>query len=102
MKRSALRIGAATLVLTGQIAPMANADPFNFSNLFTRYGTVANFYCPLDGICGADEVMNSFVFLDNQYPSAYPGNKLIPGNDPNRDAIWFAGTPGLSGWDGPN
>jgi hypothetical protein len=103
MKRSALLVGAFTLALTAWIAPAVDAEPFSYSNVFERYGTVANFFCPLRGICGADEIINSFVFLDNQYPSVYSGNVLIPGNDPNRDALWFAGTAdGLGGWDAPN
>jgi hypothetical protein len=38
---------------------------------------------------------------NHNYPGLYAG-KLVPGNDPNRDALWFAGTPGLDGWNGPN
>jgi hypothetical protein len=73
------------------------ADPFDYFNPFDKYGTVANVgVC--SGICAAVEMINSFVFLDNQYASVYPGNKLIPGNDPNRDAQWFS----TAGWDGPN
>jgi hypothetical protein len=43
-------------------------------------------------------MINSFVFLDNHYPSVYPGNKLIPGNNPNQATQWFS----TAGWDGPN
>jgi hypothetical protein len=80
----------------------AEPFPFDYFNNFSLYGTVENFSCPLRGICGAVEMMNSFVYLDNRY-TIYSGNKLVPGNDPNRDALWFAGTAdGGGGWDGPN
>ena len=78
----------------------APSDP-DYFNPFNQYGTVMNFYCPLDGICAAAEAINSFVFLDNYYPGVFAGS-LVPGNDPNRDALWLAGTPGLDGWTGPN
>lgn len=104
MQDSALWKSALTLVFLAAITPHALADPvpFDYSNPFGDYGTVSNFFCPLDGICGADEAINSFVFLDTYYPGVYGTGSLIPGNDPNRDALWLAGTPGLSGWTGPN
>ena len=100
MKRLVVVFAAVVMVVS--VPTALRADPFDYFNNFSLYGTVANFSCPLRGVCAAVEMMNSFVYLDNRY-SIYSGNKLVPGNDPNRDGLWFAGTAdGLGGWNGPN
>jgi hypothetical protein len=68
---------ASLLVLWGIVAQVARADgiaPFDWSENFANFGKTGNTRC---GVCAAAEAINSFIFLENQYPAIY-GNKLTP------------------------
>jgi hypothetical protein len=87
---------SALLAFSCGVTASLHADAFDYSNLFSNYGTVTNVgVC--GGICAAAEMINSFIYLDNQYPNIYHG-MLIPGNDPNRAAQWFS----TAGWTAPD
>jgi|688.fasta_scaffold246037_2 hypothetical protein len=96
--------GAEVLVLVlglcGAGTQIAHAAAFNYSNDFSKYGVQQNFSCPASpgGVCGAIAAINSFIFLQKQYPNIYD-NKLVPKYDPMTntsmmDAQAFADT----GW----
>ena len=73
------RQGGAVLVLVlmlwGSTAQVARAD----SETFDNFGKQLN-VCPTipHGVCAAAAAINSFIFLENEYPSIY-GNLLTPG-----------------------
>jgi hypothetical protein len=85
---------------------IVNAQPFDYSNPFSEYGVQDDFACGGKGACGAVSTVNSFVFLEKQYPKKY-NNKLTPNavtdlktgqvTDP-KDAQNF----GFDGWPQPN
>lgn len=71
-----------------------NADDFSYSETFSLFGQTPNTTCDASpkGICGAVATINSFIYLEKQYPSLY-GNKLTPnlsGNSDPTDALNFA------------
>jgi len=51
----------------------ARADAFSYSELSVSFGQVKNFSCGASpgGVCGAAAVVNSFVYLQNIYPTIY-------------------------------
>jgi hypothetical protein len=67
---------ASLLVLWGTLAQVARADvaPFDWSENFANFGKTGNTSC---GVCAAAVAINSFIFLENQYPEIY-GNNLTP------------------------
>lgn len=77
--------------------PRASGDAFDYSEDFGKFGKTPNFSCGGQGACGAVASMNSFTFLENQYPSIYDNkltpNKQMDGTDP-MDAQKF----GFDGW----
>jgi hypothetical protein len=97
--------GAKVLVLVlglcGGGTQLANAATFDYFNDFDKYGVQENFTCPgpgSGGVCAAVAAINSFIFLQNEYPNIYD-NKLVPNYDPMTntsmmDAEAFADT----GW----
>jgi hypothetical protein len=76
--------------------------PFDYSNNFDNYGKQPNLCPPANpkGICAAVAAINSFIFLQNQYPSIYD-NKLAPnagGAKPNQTDVQDAEDFGVNGW----
>ena len=85
-------------------APSRAFTPFDYFNDFTKYGAQQNLTCPVSptGVCGAVAAINSFIFLQKQYPSIYD-NKLVPNynslnNTSPVDALAFADV----GWQVPS
>ncbi|MGA2723404.1 MAG: PEP-CTERM sorting domain-containing protein [Bryobacteraceae bacterium] len=62
-------------------APIVRADmvPFDYSEDFNYFGEQVNLCPPTNpkGICAAVSAINSFIYLENQYPGVY-GVKLTP------------------------
>lgn len=79
-------------------AQAADVDPFSYAETFANFGQQPNL-CPASnpkGICAAVASINSFIFLEKQYPTIY-GEKLTPnltGNTDSKDATDF----GVNGW----
>jgi hypothetical protein len=94
------RVTVLVLVLTlwggGRLA---RADAFNFSEDINKFGLQKNNIPCLPGkACAAIAAINSFIFLENQYPTIYD-NKLTPNRMDNDktdpiDATNFA----VTGW----
>ena len=88
------------------VAQPVHADiaptPFDFSEDFSNFGRQPNF-CPATnpkGVCAAVAAINSFFFLENQYPAIYD-NKLTPngaGAKPNQTDMTDATEFGTDGW----
>src|SRR4051812_26113487 len=84
--------------------PFAGAAtlPFNYSEDFGNFGAQTNL-CPLTnpkGICAAVASINSFIYLENQFPDIY-GNKLTPnvqGTKPSQTDSKDASDFGVNGW----
>ena len=91
-------VALAVLVANGAFAPIVVAAAFSYSIDFNKLGQTPNFTCGTQGACGAVATINSFAFLQKQYPGVYD-NKLLPNNnamtntDPT-DAQKF----GFDGW----
>jgi hypothetical protein len=66
------------LVSTAQLAAAAGA--FSYSLDFDKFGKQENFMCGGQYACGAVATINSFIFLQNEYPDVYDG-KLVPNYD---------------------
>jgi PEP-CTERM motif-containing protein len=60
-------------------APLrAIAGGFSYTEDFSKFGKTMNFSCGgQNGVCGAVASMNSFTYLEGQYPGIYD-NKLTP------------------------
>jgi hypothetical protein len=76
----------------------AAADPINVSIDTSKLGVSMNFSCGTQGACGAVSSVNSFTYLQRQYPGVY-GTMLLPNYDPvtntaDADAQDF----GFDGW----
>jgi hypothetical protein len=94
----ATKLWAVVLAVCVQIVSVANADPINESIDASKLGVTPNFACGGHGACGAVAALNSFKFLEKQYPSIYD-NKLTPNdnataNTDQMDAQKF----GFDGW----
>src|SRR5882724_6340564 len=99
---------ALAIVLLGSTGRVARAGTETFGNFGEQPNT-----CPTipHGVCAAAAAINSFIFLENQYPGKY-GNMLTPGvqgqkpnqTDPNDLALFgnlFYSGPSnddLAGW----
>ncbi len=68
------RIGKAGLALLLLVCAVQAAHGENFTN----FGQQPNFCINNQGVCFAAEAINSFIYLENQYPNIY-GTKLTPG-----------------------
>jgi len=93
------------LGLCGTAAQLAWADPFVYTEDFSKFGQQKNFTCPgpgAGGVCAAIAAINSFAFLENMYSGVYDSN-LLPNYDPltktdKTDATAFA----VGSWGEPN
>jgi hypothetical protein len=65
------------LVLWGGVAQTVRAGAIDPSEDFNNFGKQGNCRISGGGICAAAAAINSFIFLENQYPQIY-GNKLTP------------------------
>jgi len=87
--------------LCGVAVPFACADvaPFNYSENFNLFGDQENnLACRPNGACAAVAVINSMVFLENQYPTIYD-SKLLPNYDPlNNNDPTDAANFAVDGW----
>src|SRR5437879_4677220 len=76
--------------------------PFDYNEEFDNFGKTPN-ACPASnpkGICAAVAAINSFIFLENQYPGIYD-NKLTPniqGAKPNQTDPTDRDNFGVNGW----
>jgi hypothetical protein len=82
MSRECLpNIGSYRILALGLwiIASIARADSIDPSENFANFGKQVNLTCPVSplGVCAAASAINSFIFLQNQYPAIY-GTKLAP------------------------
>jgi PEP-CTERM motif len=93
------RNGGPWVLLFAVAVPFVQADvlPFDYSENFNFFGDQVNNICGR-GVCGAIAAINSFVFLENQYPSIYD-SKLLPNYDAtnNNDPI-DAANFAVDGW----
>lgn len=88
---------ALPILVSGILASHAGTIALDPSEDFDNFGKQPNFcLAGIGGVCFAASAINSFIFLENQYPSVY-GNKLTPnvvGAKPNqtdpKDATNFA------------
>jgi len=71
------------LAIWGVAAQIARGDTVAVEN-FANFGKQRNYRCPItnDGVCAAASAINSFIFLENQYPGIY-GEDLTPNLQPN-------------------
>lgn len=72
------KLAARAFVLSLGVWP-ALASTFGGTEDFNLFGKQLNF-CPVvgpGGVCAAVAAINSFIFLENRYPSRY-GNLLTP------------------------
>lgn len=74
------RMAIAALAIWSVGANLAWAGAFSYSIDFDKLGKTMNFACGGRGACGAVSSINSFAFLQKQYPGVYD-NKLLPNND---------------------
>jgi PEP-CTERM motif len=90
-------IGTAT-----QSARAANIMPFAYSEDFANFGITPNACPPSNpkGICAAVAAINSFIYLENQFPTIYD-NKLTPnvqGMKPGQTDPTDRDNFGVNGW----
>lgn len=77
-RRSTLHIALFATLLFGVTSQLAFADAFSYSENFGFFGGQNNFSCGQQGACGAVGSINSFIFLDHQYPTVYvPNNTYL-------------------------
>ena len=87
--RSEARWIVPAFVLWGGAAGAIRAGTIDPNEDFNNFGKQTNICQPADptkGACGAASAINSFIFLENQYPGTY-GNRLTPsiqGTKPNQ------------------
>jgi hypothetical protein len=87
MKRALPSLALSLGIGFGITGQLANADPilpFNYSENFGLFGGQLNNVCPAMGVCAAISAINSFVFLEKQYPKVYD-NKLLPNYDATKN-----------------
>jgi hypothetical protein len=82
--RFSIAVWVLALSFSAALAPLANAETvaFNYQENFNYFGDQANFSCGGKGACGAVSSVNSFIFLENQYPTIYANDVLTPNYDP--------------------
>lgn len=87
-----------TLAIFAAAAQLAHSAAFTYSIDFNKLGQTPNFACGGKGACGAVSTVNSFAFLQKQYPGIYD-NKLLPNNNAmtNTDMV-DAQKFGFDGW----
>jgi len=73
------RTAVVLLVAVAAAVLPAAADSVTYSNPFADYGTVPNSNCGIGGICAAAEAENSFIFLNNYYPTKYQNTMITTG-----------------------
>jgi hypothetical protein len=84
-RRAFILIG---LLLLASLCPTLTAGPFGGTEDFNNFGKQFNYslQVSLNGVCAAVAAINSFIYLENQYPTVY-GNMLTPlitGVQPNQ------------------
>jgi hypothetical protein len=91
----------ASWALFGQWAASTNAAIINESIDATKLGVQNNFSCGTKGACGAVSTINSFIYLEKQFPTIY-GNKLTPNyNAAANTDFTDANNFGFAGWQVP-
>jgi hypothetical protein len=86
-----------SLGFVATIAVGAIADPFDYSEDFGKFGQTQNFTCQMHGACGAVASINSFTYLQKQFPQVY-GTSLVPGLQMNGTDTADAQKFGFTGW----
>jgi hypothetical protein len=88
----------ASWAVVGQFAPATHAAAINESIDASKLGVQANFSCGTKGACGAVSTINSFIYLEKQFPTIY-GNSLTPNyNAGTNTDMTDANNFGFAGW----
>ena len=88
----------ASLAVVGQFAPATHAAAINESIDASKLGVQNNFTCGTKGACGAVSTINSFIYLEKQFPTIY-GNSLTPNYNAGTNTDFTdANNFGFAGW----
>ncbi len=88
----------ASWAACGQFVYVAYAGAINESIDVSKLGVQNNFACGGHGACGAVSTINSFTYLEKQFPAIYD-NKLTPNYDANTNTdMMDAQKFGFDGW----